>query len=69
VPHKQPDILSGTETEKLLRAVKSLVPAMVVTTAYGAGLRVSEACRMRVEDIDSRRGLIHVRLGKGGKDR
>jgi site-specific recombinase XerD len=69
VPHKKPDILSGTETQKLLRAVTSLVPAMVLTTAYGAGLRISEACRLRVEDIDSKRGLIHVRQGKGRKDR
>lgn len=69
VPHKKPDILSGTETEKLLAAVKSLVPAMALTTAYGAGLRNSEVCRLRVEDIDSKRGLIHVRLGKGRKDR
>jgi site-specific recombinase XerD len=69
VPHKKPDILSGTEVEKVLAAMTSLVPAMVAVTAYGAGLRISEACRLRVEDIDSKRGLIHVRLGKGGKDR
>jgi integrase/recombinase XerD len=69
VPRKKPDILSGTEVEKVLEAMASLVPAMVVLTAYGAGLRISEACRLRVEDIDSRRGLIHVRLGKGKKDR
>lgn len=69
VPHKKPDILSGTEVEKVLSAVTSLVPAIALLTAYGAGLRVSEACRLRVEDIDSKRGLIHVRLGKGGKDR
>ena len=69
VPHKKPDILSGTEVEKLLGAVPSLVPGMALTTAYGAGLRISEVCRLRVEDIDGKRGLIHVRLGKGGKDR
>lgn len=69
VPHKKPDILSGTEVETLLRAVRSLVPAVALTAAYAAGLRISEACRLRVEDIDSRRGLIHVRLGKGKKDR
>ena len=69
VPHKKPDILSGTELMKLLAAVSSAVPAAALTTAYGAGLRISETCRLRVEDIDSQRGLIHVRLGKGGKDR
>lgn len=69
VPHRQPDILSGTEVTRLLEAVPSLVPGMVLTTAYAAGLRISEACRLRVEDIDGKRKLIHVRLGKGGKDR
>jgi len=69
VPHKKPDILSGTEVVKLLAAVPSVVPGMALTTAYGAGLRVSEVCRLRVEDIDGKRGLIHVRLGKGGKGR
>ena len=69
VPHKKPDILSGTEVEKVLSALTSLVPAMVVLTAYGAGLRISEATRLRVEDIDGKRGLIHVRLGKGNQDR
>jgi site-specific recombinase XerD len=69
VPQKKPDILSGSEVAKLLKAVRSLVPKMALTTAYGAGLRVSEACRLKVEDIDGKRKLIHVRCGKGGKDR
>jgi integrase len=42
---------------------------MVVLTAYGAGLRVSEAVRLRPEDVDGKRGVIHVKLGKGKKDR
>lgn len=69
VPHKKPDILSGTEVEKVLSAMVAMVPTMVALTAYGTGLRISEACRLRVEDIDGTRGLIHVRLGKGKKDR
>lgn len=69
VPHKKPDILSGTEVAKLLEAVQSPAAAMVLTIAYGAGLRIGEACRLRPEDIDGKRKLIHVRLGKGRKDR
>jgi site-specific recombinase XerD len=69
VPHKKPDILSGSELLKVLEGVTSLVPGVVLMTAYGAGLRISEACRLCVEDIDGKRKLIHVRLGKGNKDR
>ena len=70
VPHKQPDILSLSEVERLLAAgAVSLVPTMVSMTAYAGGLRIGEACRLRPEDIDSERMLIHVRLGKGKKDR
>ncbi|MER2561745.1 MAG: tyrosine-type recombinase/integrase [Myxococcaceae bacterium] len=69
VPQKKVVALSGTEVERVLRAVRSLVPAVVLTAAYGAGLRISEACRLRVEDIDGKRNVIHVRQGKGQKDR
>ncbi len=69
VPQRKPDILSGTEVEKLLGAVRGMVPGMALTTAYAAGLRISEVCRLRVDDLDSKRGLIHVRLGKRQKDR
>ena len=71
VPHKKPDILSLSEVERVLDAAMSasLIPAVVSITAYGAGLRISEACRLHPRDIDSARRLIHVRQGKGGKDR
>jgi integrase/recombinase XerD len=69
VPHPKPDILSGTEVDRLLEAMVELKYRVVVATAYGAGMRISEACRLQVEDIDSKRGVIHVRLGKGRKDR
>jgi len=71
VPHKKPDILSLAEVERVLDAAMSAsqIPAMVSIAAYGAGLRITEACRLRPGDIDSARRLIHVRQGKGRKDR
>ena len=69
VPHKKPDILSGSEVKKLLAAMHGAAPAMAAMTAYAAGLRIGETCRLRDEDIDGKRGLIHIRLGKGGRDR
>lgn len=69
VPRRKPDILSGTEVRLLLGSIRSIIPKMVLTTAYAAGLRITEACSLQVADLDSKRGLIHVRMGKGKKDR
>lgn len=66
---KLPDVLSGTEVQALFDAFNGQKYRTVAMTVYGAGLRVSEACRLAIPDIDSKRMLIHVRLGKGGKDR
>ncbi len=68
-PTKLPVVLSGTEVERLLAAMSSPMFRAVAMTMYGAGLRISEACPLEVRDIDSARGLIHVRHGKGGRDR
>lgn len=69
VAKKQPDILSGTEVAQVLQAVTRLKYRVALAAVYGAGLRVSEACRLQVGDVDTKRGLIHVRQGKGRKDR
>jgi site-specific recombinase XerD len=69
VQRRLPDILSGSEVGRLLAAVTSRKYRMVLMAAYGAGLRVSEACSLSVTDIDSPRGLIHIRDGKRGRDR
>jgi integrase/recombinase XerD len=52
-----------------LEAVSSLKSRAALTTAYAAGLRASEVAGLRIEDIDSARGVIQVRHGKGAKDR
>jgi integrase/recombinase XerD len=69
VPRTLPDILSSEEVQKLLDAVRSLKHRAILMTAYGAGLRISEACTLEVGDLDSARMFIHVREGKRGKDR
>jgi len=69
VPKKLPDVLAGTEVIDLLAAVDSLKYRTILTVAYGAGLRVFEACALQHQDIDSKRMVIKVRDGKGQKDR
>lgn len=69
VPEHLPDILAPAEVVRLLEAVRSMKHRAIVMVAYGAGLRISEVCSLQVGDIDSQRMVIHVRDGKGGKDR
>jgi site-specific recombinase XerD len=66
---KLPVVLSGTEVQALLDAVRSPKYRAIVMAQYAGGLRISEACRIRPEDIDSKRMVIHVHDGKGGRDR
>ncbi len=67
--HRLPTVLSGTEVSALFDATTSPKYRALLMTLYAAGLRISEACKLRVEDIDSKRMVIHVRNGKGGRDR
>lgn len=64
-----PDILSGDEVERLLNAVEAMKHRMVLMTAYGAGMRIGEACSLMTIDVDSERMVIHIRDGKRGHDR
>jgi integrase/recombinase XerD len=68
-PRKLPIVLSADEVVRFLEAVSSLKSRAALTTAYAAGLRASEVAGLRVEDVDSDRGVILVRHGKGAKDR
>lgn len=68
-PKKLPDVLSGSEVLQVLKAFDSIKHRTVALVCYGAGLRIDEALHLKVADIDSRRGVIHVRQGKGQKDR
>ncbi|MCP4659508.1 MAG: tyrosine-type recombinase/integrase [bacterium] len=62
-------IPARSELRRLFQAAPSPLHRVACMTAYGAGLRVSEVTRLTIRDIDSARNVIHVREGKGGKDR
>lgn len=70
-PRKLPVVLSVEEVAELMAAVPGpgLKYRAALGISYGAGLRASEVCNLKVTDIDSERMLIHVDEGKGGKDR
>lgn len=68
-PKKLPTVLSADEIARFLQAVPGLRNRAALTTAYSAGLRVSEVVALRIGDIDSSRMVIRVEHGKGGKDR
>jgi site-specific recombinase XerD len=68
-PKHLPTVLSQEEITRLLNATRSLKHRALLMALYGAGLRVSEACRLTIDDIDSSRMVLHVRQAKGKKDR
>jgi integrase/recombinase XerD len=68
-PQTLPVILSPEEVLRIFEAIRSVKYKAIIATAYAAGLRVSEVCGLCIADIDSQRMRIHVRSGKGKKDR
>jgi site-specific recombinase XerD len=68
-PKTLPVVLSPEEVVRFLEAVPSLKCRTALTTAYAAGLRVSEVVALRVQDIDSGRMVIKVTHGKGDRER
>ncbi len=74
IPHpmiekKLPVIPGRKEVLRFLEAVPNIKHRAILTACYAAGLRVSEAVRLKVTDINSERMVIHVRQSKGRKDR
>ena len=64
-----PAVLSRDQVMQLLRAEPDLMMRTIFITIYAAGLRISEVVKLTATDINSRREVIHVREGKGAKDR
>jgi site-specific recombinase XerD len=68
-PHKIPEILSVEEVTHLIRAAGSLKYKAALSVGYGAGLRANEITHLKITDIDSKRMILRVERGKGGRDR
>jgi integron integrase len=69
VPQRLPVVLSRREVAILLEAIPYGPMRTMGCLLYGCGLRLMDACRLRVKDIDFERRMIVVREGKGDKDR
>lgn len=66
---KIPVVLSLDEMKRLLEATTCLKHQTALSVAYGAGLRVSEVSALKVSDVDSKRMLLRIERGKGGRYR
>ena len=65
---RRPSVMSREEVRRVLEQMRG-APRLVATVMYGSGLRLAEACALRVKDVDFDRGELLVRGGKGGRDR
>jgi integrase len=67
-PERLPVVLTREEVRAVLQCLNG-VPRLMACLLYGAGLRLLECCRLRVQDVDFASNQILVRAGKGDKDR
>ena len=66
---KLPNILSKKEIQLLFNSTYNLKHLTILAVIYSCGLRVSELINIKINDIDNNRMVIHIRKGKGNKDR
>jgi site-specific recombinase XerD len=66
---KIPVVKSQKEFFELLNAIEGITPRTIVFLIYSTGIRLMEACKIKVKDIDRGNMCIYIRKGKGGKDR
>jgi len=68
-PNSLPVVLSRSEVQILLKIPKNKKHKLLLSLAYGSGLRVSEVVSLKVQDLDFEELTVHVKLAKGQKDR
>jgi site-specific recombinase XerD len=64
-----PVVLSRDEIQLIIETIKNVKHKLLISLAYGAGLRVSEVVALRVQDVDLNELTIHIKQAKGNKDR
>jgi integrase/recombinase XerD len=68
-PNKLPVVLSRAEVVHFLACIEDIKHQAILTSCYAAGLRISEAVRLKISSLDNRRMVIRVAQGQGRKDR
>jgi integrase/recombinase XerD len=68
-PKSLPVVLSRSDIEKILHSSQNVKHRLLLSLAYGAGLRVSEVVSLKVQDIDMEERTLHLKQAKGQKDR
>jgi integrase/recombinase XerD len=68
-PQRLPVVLAVAEVSALFGAIPSPIYRMLFRLMFATGLRIREACQLQTSDLDSNLGVIHVREGKGSKER
>lgn len=66
---KLPVVLNASEVKSLMKACDLLKHRLLIGLCYGCGLRCAEVRQLRIGDVDTERGMVHVHQGKGKKDR
>lgn len=67
--HKLPNVLSKDEVKRIITAPTNIKHRAMLSLIYACGLRRSELLNLKPQDIDSKRGILIIRLAKGRKDR
>jgi integrase/recombinase XerD len=68
-PRKLPTVLSREEVRRMIDETTNLMHRTILMVLYGTGVRRTELSLLKVTDIDSKRMVIHIRQGKGSRDR
>jgi integrase/recombinase XerD len=68
-PRKLPTVLSQREVTTLIESASNLMHRAMLMMLYSTGMRRAELCQLKVSDIDKERMVVHIRQGKGQRDR